>query len=169
MDMSFLIGGVIGAIGAGHAIFRVFRLVSSRLPSRVMQPQMAALSKSIRTRGRRSMLLHQSARHEVHAAEVTDLKVAEEKSQLERLERTRSQLYVLDDHRAPGDQAFVVRVSHPDFAQVAPGAPPELVQSWSQGRRFVLWAHDSARALRRAAARCPATQGYLLNPTLDPL
>lgn len=167
MNIAFMIGAVIGVIGAGHAMVRVFRVVHSRLPSRVMQPRMAQLSKSIRQRGRRAMLLHQNARHEVHAAEITGLKVAEEKEQVSRLERTQSQLYVLDDHRQPGDEAYVIKIGHPDFQQVAPGAPPELVDSWSRGRRFVLWATDPARALRRAATRCPASKGYVLNPTLD--
>lgn len=169
MNIAFAIGAIIGVIGAGHAMVRMFRLVSRRLPSRVMQPRMTALSKSIRARARRAMLLHQNARHEVHATEITGLRVAEEQEQVGRLERTQSHLYVLDDHRQPDDGAYVVKVRHPDFTQVAPGAPPELVGSWSQGRRFVLWAADPARALRRAATRCPASKGYVLNPTLDPL
>ncbi|WP_119681563.1 hypothetical protein [Indioceanicola profundi] len=71
-----------------------------------------------------------------------------------------SLLYVLEENRNAGDQAFLARITHRAFARVAPAAPQRVLDSWSQGRQFLVWGAMAQAAQAKAAMRYPHGRGF---------
>ncbi|MQP65489.1 hypothetical protein GE253_09010 [Niveispirillum sp. SYP-B3756] len=71
-----------------------------------------------------------------------------------------SQIYVFDERKNLGDQAFMLTISHPDFSNLARKAPEEVVQSWRSGRRYMVWAASEKMAGAKAGMRFNQDKGY---------
>lgn len=71
-----------------------------------------------------------------------------------------SQIYVFDERKNLGDQAFILTISHPDFNSLARKAPDEVVQSWRSGRRYLVSAASEKMASAKAGMRFNQDKGY---------
>ncbi|MBI1208839.1 MAG: hypothetical protein GC191_16330 [Azospirillum sp.] len=81
--------------------------------------------------------------------------------QIKAAEAVDRRLYVLDERRTALDLSWVATISHPDYARVVqPKATPRLAKIWLEGRRFVVWALDEAKARQKIEARLPESAGY---------
>lgn len=74
-----------------------------------------------------------------------------------------NRMYILDDRRTGADSGWVVRVSNPDYAQrVNPNLERFALESWRQGRRFLVWALDDHKARDKVSARYPDHKGFMI-------
>jgi hypothetical protein len=70
-------------------------------------------------------------------------------------------IYVVEERKTEAEQCFLARVSNVDYAaRVNPKLMSNALDSWRQGRRFVVWAVDEKKARERLAARFPDARGY---------
>ncbi|PWC34124.1 hypothetical protein [Azospirillum sp. TSO35-2] len=70
-------------------------------------------------------------------------------------------IYVLDDRRTQKDQGWVLRVVNIQYAaRVNADLTPTALDSWKQGRRFLVWAQDDKKAREKLYARYPDNKGF---------
>ncbi len=69
-------------------------------------------------------------------------------------------IYVLDDRRTPSDLTWEAMVVHTNFLQENPRARPDAIESWANGRRFLIWALDRNKAIEKLQTRYPERDGY---------
>lgn len=74
-----------------------------------------------------------------------------------------NRMYILDDRRTPADSGWVVRVSNADYAgRVNANLERFALESWRQGRRFLVWALDEHKARDKVAASYPDHKGFVI-------
>lgn len=72
-------------------------------------------------------------------------------------------IYVLDERKHDADQPFTARVSNSDYAvKVNSKLERTALENWRRGRRFLIWAHDEAKAREKINARFPEHKGFHL-------
>jgi hypothetical protein len=70
-------------------------------------------------------------------------------------------IYVVEERRNEAELCFLARVANPDYAaKVNPKLMRNSLESWRQGRRFIVWAPDEKKAQERLVARFPDMRGY---------
>lgn len=79
-----------------------------------------------------------------------------------RVRRSEEFFYVMDERKNPGDHPFLAEVSHPDFGQVSRGAPADVTGSWSEGRRYLIWASTEKMARAKATLRLAPEKGFVV-------
>lgn len=85
------------------------------------------------------------------------------RAKIDAMDRARKDNLVVFDRRTlMEDDLFEVTVTNPEFLETSTGrnANDPLVKSWQQGRVYLVAGIDPDDALRRCAARFPASLGY---------
>lgn len=159
------IGLVIGATAAIQVAYRTIdRVKKARATAIQRDERIARASIALRESARLSLALRREERDLSRDVDKMERRTAARVDRISELEETTIRTYVLDDRKSPSDFTFLTTISHSAFDKLAPGAPAELIASWKEGRRYLLWASDKDRATSRAALRCPASKGYVVGP-----
>jgi hypothetical protein len=147
-----LVGGLIRTgqqVRATQA--RIDRLINARL----MQVH------RLRKGGRQSLNMARDLRLGTRRRSALEDEVFELAQRLEKAKAVDHRVFVLDDRRTKNDLSWVVTISNPTFAtSVNAQAPADTLQSWQEGRRFVVWALDANKAREKAAGRYPERSGF---------
>ena len=159
------IGLVIGVTAAIQVAYRTLdRVRKARATVIKRDERIARASIALRESARLSLAMRREHRELEGDVDKMQRRTAARVERISELEETTIRTYVLDDRKAPGDFTFLTTITHPAFDKLAPGAPADLIASWREGRRYLLWASDMERATSRAALRCPPSKGYVVAP-----
>ena len=122
--------------------------------------RVANVSKATREQAGTTLALRREERQMRLELERLNLAIEEGEYAAERERAGESQIYVFDERKNMGDAAFVFPISHPDFNALARNAPDEVVDSWKNGRRYMVWAASEKMATAKASMRFNHDKGY---------
>lgn len=152
-------------LGGGVAAIQVMTHTSKRIKQikakhQGHQGKASAASRAVRERAAATMALRREER--VMERELAELNQSIDEGEVvaEREKAAESQIYVFDERKNVGDQAFLLTIAHSDFNALARNAPPEITQSWQQGRRYMVWAANAKMASAKAGMRFNQDKGY---------
>ncbi|MFM2042137.1 MAG: hypothetical protein RLY86_713 [Pseudomonadota bacterium] len=158
--------GIIAGIAAAAQVFatvtRRIRQVRALHQGRLRQ--VADLSREVREKARATLDLRREEK--AMAKEMQDLSghIDTGEQVVQRKRAAESFIHVLDERRNPGDHPFLVTIRHPNFAEIARHPPRDVVGSWSDGRRYLVWANAPKMAGAKAAMRFNADRGFQVGP-----
>lgn len=161
--------GILGGLAAAAQVFasvsRHVRRVKAGHAARLRQ--LGEVRRDMRERARATLDLRREERAmQRELVELTGQIDSGEKT-VQRKKSAETLLYVFDERRNPGDQAFIVPIAHPRFADIARHPPEDVSASWVSGRRFLVWAASDKMASAKANMRFPADRGYVVG-ALEP-
>lgn len=117
----------------------------------------------IRRLGRLNLNLAREIRDARHRRDVMQAALEETENRLHTALARNNRMYILDDRRTPADSGWVVRVANHDYAgRVNPNLERFALESWRQGRRFLVWALDEHKARDKVTARYPDHKGFVI-------
>ena len=154
-------GGVVALQMMAHTRQRLRR---ARKLHEGQQSRVGAASKGVRERAAATLALRREERQMQQELEQLNQMIEKGDQQAEREKATESQIYVFDERKNMGDQAYVFQISHPDFNNLARNAPDEVVKSWKSGRRYMVWAASEKMATAKASMRFNQDKGYRVGP-----
>lgn len=123
-----------------------------------------AASKAVREQASATLALRREERQMRQELEHLNRMIEEGEQQAEREKAAESQIYVFDERKNMGDQAYVFMISHSDFNNLARNAPEEVTRSWKAGRRYMVWAASEKMAMAKAGMRFNQDKGYRVGP-----
>lgn len=150
-------GGVAALQVAVHTIKRIKKIKAQH---RGQRGKASTASRAVRERAMATLSLKREERMMMQELEELNQLIAEAELVAEREKASESQLYMFDERKNIGDQAFLITLSHPDFNTLARNAPPEVVHSWQNGRRYLMWAANAKTASAKASMRFNQDKGY---------
>jgi hypothetical protein len=154
-----------GLLAGGVVALQVFTSVSGRMrhtraQHRAKRERVNHASRMVRERAQATLALRREERQMEVELEELDRSITDGEATAEREKRAETQLYVFDERKNLGDQAFLLTISHSDFNNLAKHAPPEICQSWRTGRRYMVWAASEKMAMAKATMRFNQDKGY---------
>lgn len=157
-----MLGGLAATAQVLASVSRHVRRVKAGHAARLRQVDGA--SRDMRERAKATLDLRREERAmQTELAELSGHIDSGEKT-VQRKKSAESLLYVFDERRNPGDQGFILSISHARFADIARNPPAEVAASWAAGRRFLVWAANNKMAQAKANMRFPAEKGYVVGP-----
>lgn len=150
-------GGVVALQMVTHTRTRLHR---TRKLHEGQQNRVGTASRAVRERAAATLALRREEQQMRRELERLNQQIDEGDRQAEREKATESQIYVFDERKNMGDQAFVFPISHPDFNNLARNAPDEVLKSWKAGRRYMVWAASEKMAMAKAGMRFNQDKGY---------
>ncbi|MFY8093305.1 MAG: hypothetical protein ACOVN0_07475 [Niveispirillum sp.] len=150
-------GGVVALQMVAHTRQRLRR---TRKQHEGHQNRVNAASRAMRERAAATLALRREEQMMRRELDRLNLQIDDGERQADREKATESQIYVFDERKNMGDQAFVFVISHPDFNNLARNAPDEVVKSWKAGRRYMVWAASEKMAMAKAGMRFNQDKGY---------
>lgn len=158
-----------GILAGGVVAMQVTTSISKRIRRahglrKAQLGRVAQASKALREKVKVTLDLRREERQMEVELIALDRSIAEGEAQAEREKRTESQIYVFDERKNTGDQAFLFTITHPDFNNLARNAPPEICTSWRSGRRYMVWAASEKMAAAKANMRFNQDKGYRVSP-----
>ena len=154
-------GGVVALQMATHTRQRLRR---TRKLHQGKQGRVSAASKAVRERAAATLALRREERTMRDELEHLTIMIEQGERRAEHEKAMESQIYVFDERKNMGDQAFVFPISHPDFNNLARNAPDEVTKSWKAGRRYMVWAANEKMAVAKASMRFNQDKGYRVGP-----
>jgi hypothetical protein len=154
-----------GLLAGGVVMLQVIANVSKRLRrARTMEGTMQARVLNVRRVMREKAAVTLGLRREEmqqyrELAMLQDM-IADGETAARREKGNDSQIYVFDERKNLGDQAFILTITHPDFNSLARKAPEEVVESWRGGRRYLVSAASEKMAAAKAGMRFNQDKGY---------
>ncbi|QJE71856.1 hypothetical protein HHL28_00880 [Aerophototrophica crusticola] len=152
-----LAGLAVAAQVAGTVMKRIKRV---QMLHAAKQHQVREASRRMREKARITLDLRREERSMERELQELGVGIDQGEEAVAKERGSESHIYVLDDRRNPGDQAFIVPVRHPNFASLGRTAPAEVLGSWQHGRRYLVWAAAEKMAQAKAAMRFTADKGY---------
>lgn len=150
-------GGVVALQMMAHTRQRLHRV---RKLHDGQQSRVSVASKTVRERAAATLALRREERQMQIELEQLNQMIDEGEQQAEKEKSSESQVYVFDERKNVGDQAYVFQISHPDFNSLARNAPDEVTKSWKAGRRYLVWAASEKMATAKASMRFNQDKGY---------
>ncbi|OYQ32646.1 hypothetical protein CHU95_17900 [Niveispirillum lacus] len=154
-----------GVLGGGVVAVQMMthtrqRLRRSRRQHEGQHNRVTAASRGVRERAATTLALRREEQQMRRELARLNQQIEDGERQAEREKATESQIYVFDERKNMGDQAYVFQISHTDFNSLARNAPDEVVKSWRSGRRYMVWAASEKMAMAKAGMRFNADKGY---------
>jgi hypothetical protein len=161
--MSFTVWmGIIAGLAAASQVVggATKRIRRAKLNQEARRRQVAELSVSVRDQARTTLQLKREERAMARELEQLTGHIGTTENEVSARKASAQYLYLFDDRKAPEDGAYVVTITNPNFNRIAKHAPADVVQSWQQGRRYMVWAASPKAALAKAGQRHPPERGY---------
>jgi len=159
--LSFWLGGIAGLAAAAQIAAGVagrIRTAKTRQAARLRQVRDA--SRYVREKARATLALKREERALIKELESLSRDIDSGEEVVTRQKSKETLLYVLDERRNVGDQAFIIAITHRNFGHLSRGAPEAVARSWAAGRRFLVWAASSKMAHAKASMRYPQDRGF---------
>ncbi|MBP7340641.1 hypothetical protein, partial [Niveispirillum sp.] len=154
-------GGVVALQMVAHTRQRLRR---ARKLHEGQQGRVGTASRGMRERASGTLALRREEQQMRLELDRLNEMIEDGEKQAEREKGTESQIYVFDERKNMGDQAYVFQINHPDFNNLARNAPDEVVKSWKAGRRYMVWAASEKMASAKAGMRFNQDKGYRVGP-----
>jgi len=122
------------------------------------------LSQKIRQLGRESLGQRLTAGQDAQEAEDITMTLAGLERRLAGLEALDRRVLVFDERRGISESGWILLIRRPPDA-APPGEPEAVTQRWDEGRFIFVFAHDPARARRKANVRFPPDAGFVVLDT----
>jgi hypothetical protein len=160
-----ILGGIVVALQTAINVSQ--RIKAARAHEKTQAKRIGQASKALREQAFEALGLKRDQRAMRREMERMRVAIEEAEALAERERLLESQIYVFDERKNIGDQAFIVPISHADFTALSKGAPNEITASWQHGRRYMVWAANEKMASAKSIMRFNADKGYRVGaPTL---
>ena len=148
----FVIAGL--AFGAEHGMRRL-RQAKRRVQA--MMTRMRQQSLRLRMAARESMVLGRELRHYQRTADLLETELTRHEEELADLSQPRNRIFVLDERRATGEEAWLVTLD-----SAPPSPETRVMPPWVGPRRFRVWGSEDAGVRAKVERRYPPDAGFTI-------